>query len=118
MLTTAHNRDTLAPSAHSSAVVWINRREAVVAATRLDGGIEVEQISAAGAETLHGYLARVVDVIGERERLMILGPGSARTALEREYAETFRGPERLIDVEPADRRQRDHVVERLLVFAH
>lgn len=115
---TARNTDMLAPPIHPSAVVWINRREAVVAATRPDGGVALEQVSAAGAETLHGYLARVVDVIGERERLMILGPGSARTALEREYATTYEGPERLIDVEPADRRQRDHVVERLLVFAH
>jgi hypothetical protein len=47
------------------------------------------------------YLAQVIRVIGDRQRVVILGPSSIRLALEREYVAIFRRPDRLVDVEPA-----------------
>ena len=87
-------------AAAPSAVVWINGRQATVAAMNREGRISTCEIS---REMLPeaSYLAQVVRVIGDRQRVMILGPTSTRLALEREYVALFRRPDRLVDVEPA-----------------
>ena len=59
------------------------------------------------------YLARVVRLIGDRERVVILGPSSIRLALEREYVSIYRRPERLVDVEPAGAISPEDLVDRL-----
>ena len=51
--------------------------------------------------------------IGDRERILILGPSSERLALEREYVSVFHAPERLVDVEPSARMDEAAVVARL-----
>jgi hypothetical protein len=94
-----------------SAVVWVNRRKAIVA--RNDGEAVTVRELQRGVETDLAYLTCVVDEIGDRERVVIMGPGSTRLALEREYVTIFHRPERLIDVEPADELDPDGVVARL-----
>ena len=63
------------------------------------------------------YLAQVVRVIGDRQRVVILGPSSVRLALEREYVAIFRRPDRLVDVEPAGPVSSEDLVDRLRTLA-
>lgn len=85
----------------SAAVAWIDAHHAVVARTDEAGSSRVE----IDADALGGtvpYLARVVDEIGDRERVVILGPDAMRVELEREYVAINHRPERLLDVELAE----------------
>jgi hypothetical protein len=111
---------TLSPSATGttapSAVVWINGRQAVVASTGGDGRISTCEISR-GWWSEAAYLAQVVRVIGDRQRVVILGPSTVRLALEREYVAIFRRPDRLVDVEPAGPVTREELVGRLRTLA-
>ncbi len=102
-----------------SAVAWIDDRHAYVATNAPGGDLLFTEIRprseiADGDET---YLARVVDAIGDRERIAILGPDEERLALEREYVQIFRRPERLIDVEPSSLADRIDIAERLRALA-
>lgn len=63
------------------------------------------------------YLAQVVRVIGDRQRVLILGPGSVRLALEREYVRVFQRPDRLVDVEPAGPVSSEELVARVRTLA-
>ena len=60
-----------------SAVVWINGRTATVVCKDADGQESTWTVER-GVEPELAYLAAVVRVIGDRERVMILGPGSER----------------------------------------
>jgi hypothetical protein len=95
-----------------SAVVWIGEHQAIVARMGYEGIVSTCQIDR-GAEPELAYLALVGRAIGNRERVLIMGPGSMRLALEREYVATYRRPDRLVDVEPAGVIDRERVVERL-----
>lgn len=99
-----------------SAVVWIDGRHALVARTGSGGTISTRDVDR-DSEPEMTYLARVVDEIGDRERVMILGPGSDRLALEREYVAVYHRPERLVDVEPAEAIEAPDLIDRLLVLA-
>lgn len=102
--------------AASSAVAWINGRQASVAIMSADGRISTCEITR-GWLTEAAYLAQVVRVIGDRQRVVILGPSSARLALEREYVAMFRRPDRLVDVEPAGPISSQELVDRLRALA-
>ena len=99
---------TVAPSA----VVWINGRQAIVATIGHEGRITTCDISR-GWLSEPSYLAQVVRVIGDRQRVLILGPNSVRLALERAYVAMFHRPERLVDVEPAGPVDAESLVDRL-----
>lgn len=103
-------------AAAPSAVVWINGRQAVVASMSRDGRISSCEIGR-GWWSQDVYLAQVVRAIGDRQRVVILGPSSVRLALEREYVAWFRRPDRLVDVEPAGPVSRDELVDRLRTLA-
>jgi hypothetical protein len=103
-------------AAAPSAVVWINGRQAVVAEMSLDGCVSTCEITR-GWLSQSSYLAQVVRVIGDRQRVMILGPGSVRLALERDYVAMFRRPDRLVDVEPAGLVSTEDLVDRLRILA-
>ncbi len=95
-----------------SAAVWINRRQAIVAMMGHDGRISTCEISR-GWLSQPSYLAQVVRIIGNRQRVLILGPSSVRLALEREYVAIFQRPDRLVDVEPAGSINAEALVDRL-----
>lgn len=99
-----------------SAVVWINGREAIVAAMDRHGLRSRCEITR-GFLDEPAYLAHVVRVIGDRQRVLILGPSSVRLALEREYVRLFRRPDRLVDVEPAGAVSPEELVERVRTLA-
>ncbi len=97
-----------------SAVAWIDRHHALVATNSVFGSVTMAEIRPRlDAIDDATYLARVVDVIGDRERIAILGPDEERLALEREYVLIFRRPERLIDVEPSSVADRAELTDRL-----
>jgi hypothetical protein len=104
--------DRTEASTAASAVVWLNDHHAVVAGIGSDGKVTREVVDRGHGTELE-YLAAVVRAIGDRERVMILGPNQARLELEREYVAIYRRPERLVDVEPAGRMHADALVERL-----
>lgn len=94
------------------AVVWVNGRQAVVATGSRRGRPTVVEVTRE-IEPEGSFLGRVVREIGDRERVVILGPGSARLALEREYVSMYQRPDRLVDVEPAGPVTERELVERL-----
>ena len=83
-----------------SAVIWIDERTASIATMAGDGRAATNRIER-GLEPEPSYLARVVRAIGDRERVVVLGPNDMRLALEREYVAIHHRPDRLVDVEPA-----------------
>ena len=97
-------------------VVWINGRGAVIATMESDKSITTCKIDR-GLEPEASYLRIVVHAIGDRERVMILGPSSVRLALEREYTSIYQRPDRLVDVEPAGLLDEAALVDRLRELA-
>jgi hypothetical protein len=82
------------------AVAWIDDGRANVVTMGPDGRVAARLVER-GTRDESRYLAEIVRTIGDRERVMILGPGPARLALEREYVAIHQRPDRLVDVEPA-----------------
>lgn len=88
------------PRADRCAVAWINGRSASLALSDGSGQVLTCEIDR-GLEPEALYVSIVARAIGDRDRLVILGPGGMRLALERQYV-AFHAPRRcLIDVEPA-----------------
>jgi hypothetical protein len=113
----SHTFDPIAPkSSASSAAVWLNGRRALVATMSGDGRLSTCEFER-GWLPESAYLAQLVRVIGDRERVVILGPTSVRLELERDYTAMFRRPERLLDVEPAGPVSREELIARLRTFA-
>jgi hypothetical protein len=96
----------------SGAVVWINGRQAMVATMSHNGTISTCEIDR-GVLSEPSYLSQVVRAIGDRQRVVVLGPSSVRLALEREYVSIFLRPDRLVDVEPANAADMEELVDRL-----
>jgi hypothetical protein len=100
-----------------SAVAWIDDQRSMVAMMSADGHISKCEISR-GWLSGPAYVAQVVRVIGDRQRLVILGPGDLRLELEREYVALIRRrPDRLVDVEPEGPVSFDQLVDRLTTLA-
>jgi hypothetical protein len=99
-----------------SAVVWVNRREATVVRMTSDGRMSTFEISRGWLREAP-FLAHVVRAIGDQEHVLILGPGSIRLALEREYASMFPRPERLVEVEASGPVDAWQLADRLRAFA-
>jgi hypothetical protein len=51
---------------------------------------------------------RAVQAVVDRDRVVVSGPGHARTDFERTYVALTRRPDRLIDVEPRAAAARSH----------
>ena len=81
---------------HMNAVVWLDRSHALVARAH-DGRPAVTEIDRA-ADPESQYLMRVAHEAQDCDRIVIMGPDSARIAFEREYVSLYRRPDRLIDV--------------------
>jgi hypothetical protein len=98
----------------ADAITWIDRNKAIVARTTGRGMIDVQEFSLPDDEAGHLLgLAAVAHAIGDRDRILVLGPEPSRTSLERQYVSIFRRPDRLIDVEPEGPVSRADLVARL-----
>jgi hypothetical protein len=106
-------RDQVTPQTVApSAVVWINGRQAMVATMSHDGRTSTSWIRR-GWLPKRRYLTAVVRLIGDRQRVVILGPSSIRLALEREYVAIFRRPDRLVEVDPTGAVDQQELLDRL-----
>lgn len=99
------------PADHSAAVVWLDRRHALVARARDGHSVVTEVERDADPETM--YLLRVVHEAADCDRVVIMGPDAARLDFEREYVTLYRRPDRLIDVGTAFEPGRRELVEQL-----
>jgi len=108
--------DRVADPVARSAVAWIDADDALVACIAPDGTVSTCRIERGGLSDL-AYLTHVVRAIGDRERVIILGPGPMRLALEREYVAIYRRPDRLVDVEPSGPVAEQDLVSRVRSLA-
>ena len=98
------------PAAATAAVAWIDGPRALVAcSTDPDRIVDLRR----GTQSQTTFLARIVRALGNAERVLILGPGEDRLALEREYVSLYRRPDRLVDVERSGAVSRDELLARL-----
>jgi len=98
----------------ADAITWIDRHRAIVARTTARGAIDVVEFRLPEDEPGRMLgLAAVARAIGDRERILVLGPEPARTSLEREYVAIFRRPDRLVDIEPEGPVSRADLIARL-----
>jgi hypothetical protein len=82
---------------HHAAVVWLDGWHAFVA--RSDHGrCQISEVDR-DADPESTYFDRVTYETQDCDRLMILGPGEAKLAFEREYVALYRRSDRLIDLE-------------------
>jgi hypothetical protein len=107
---------TIALGHPSGAVTWIDSTRAVIARTAATGGVSVEVVPHQVLAGTAPYLARVVDGIGDRDRILILGPDAMRVELEREYVTIYHRPDRLLDVEASGPTEQAELVRRLEVL--
>lgn len=100
----------------TAAVAWVDDQEALIARMSLEGRVSTCGI-VRGDEPEADFLAQVVRSIGDRERVLLMGPDAERLELEREYVSLYRRPDRLVDVEPAGRVDPEALVARLRELA-
>ncbi len=81
----------------SGAVTWVDGRHALIAHTTTTGADVVEVQPPNGDCLCPEYLSRVVDEIGDRERVLVLGPEAFRVMLEREYVAISGRPDRILE---------------------
>jgi len=97
------------------AITWVDRRRALIVKTAPDGSVEIGRVERDVPGDGRTYLARIVHEIGDRDRVVVVGPWPERTALEREYVAVYQRPERLVDLEPVDPLERAAGDESILV---
>jgi hypothetical protein len=115
--TDLHQAPPLDPAdVHPCAVTWIDDHAAVVAVLDANGRVSTCTITR-GTHPAESFLSLVVRAIGERERVVILGQGWARLALEREYVAIYKRPEHLVDVERSDSVLEIDLIRRLRELA-
>jgi hypothetical protein len=100
----------LARPAHA-AVVWLDRRHALVARAR-DGHPIVTEVARDIDPELQ-YLLRVVHEAADCDRVVIMGPDASRIDFEREYVSLYHRPDRLIDVGAAPQPATRELVQHL-----
>jgi len=98
MIETRRPETTARSTSAAAAVAYIDDEHAIVVKNLPDASIGVIDIPRRRPEDL-SYLVRIVDEIGPRRRVAILGPNRLRLELEREYVTLYRRPDLLVDVE-------------------
>jgi hypothetical protein len=113
MIATPHPATASPTGTVRAAVVWIDRRRAAIALLERGGALKRQDI-VRGFESELEYLDRIVQAVDDRDRLLILGPDSTRSWLERIYVTRYPSVRHLVDVEP----QRDLGSEDLVRQLH
>jgi hypothetical protein len=80
-----------------SSVVRLDPSKALIARIGQDGVASRRSVER-GPDSQSAYFARIVDATGDHDCLIVLGPGYARLAFEREYVEICHRPDQLADV--------------------
>jgi hypothetical protein len=97
-------------------MVWIDEGQAIVVAISAAGRVSTCEITRGWLREA-AYLAQVVQVIGDRQRVRIVGPGSKRRALERSYVALYPPRDRTIQVEPAGPLSTEELIDRVRSLA-
>ena len=98
------------------AVVWISKEWASLARMSREGAISTSAVHRGGiAEP--AYLDLIVRLLGDAQRVVILGPEYTGPALDRAYAAIHRWPDRLVDVELSEPMGTEALIERLQQLA-
>lgn len=120
MLATRHVRpDPWTPPA-SSAVAMLRDGDALIATmTGTDGPIGIRELTCTHRdEAAHvWFLHKVVELIGQRDRLLIIGPYPIGQECERAYVLEYGRAGRLIDVEPLADMDREDLEARVRELA-
>lgn len=95
----------------TAAVVWIDRRHALVAKSQA-GRREVREV-AREVDLDAQYLLRVAHETADCERILIMGSDDQRLAFEREYVALYRRPDRLVDSAAEIEPEPPRLVDRL-----
>ena len=98
-MTTQRIPDSVTVRRHQ-ALVWIDHDQAVIVEQAPSGRNAVELLNRDPAETEAMFDVRAVQAVVDRNRVVVSGPGYARTDFERTYVVMTRRPDRLVDVEP------------------
>jgi hypothetical protein len=98
------------------AVTWIGDEWASVARMSRDRVVSTSAIHR-GAGTEASYLELIARVLGDAQRVVILGPTSMRLALERAYVALYHWPDRLVDVDHSDVIGEEELIDRLRALA-
>ncbi len=80
-----------------TAVVRLDPSAALIARIGQDGVVRRASVER-GLDSRQAFFARVVAATADDDCLIVLGPGYARLAFEREYVEICQRPDRLVDV--------------------
>jgi hypothetical protein len=102
----------------TAAIAWIDAHHALIVRTAANRQVEFREIEAApdpGGER-SPYLAQVAHELGDRDRIVVLGPGTQRLDLERQYVGIYHNPDRIVDVDESDAMGREELVARLHEF--
>ena len=99
------------PADHAAAVIWLDRRHALIA--RANEGHSVVSEVERELDLEPDYLLRVVHAAADCERVVVMGPDAARIDFEREYVALYRRPDRLIDVGYASQPARSELIQQL-----
>jgi hypothetical protein len=99
----------------TAAIAWIDARHALIVRTAADRQVEFREIEAAPdpVGVRSPYLAQVAHELGDRDRIVVLGPGTQRLDLERQLVGIYHHPDRIVDVDESDTIDRDGLVARL-----
>lgn len=99
------------PAAQPAAIVWLDRRHALVARAHEGHSVVTEVVRESDPET--AYLLRVAHEAAGCDRVVIMGPDDARIDFEREYVSLYHRPDRLIDVGLSFQPARRDLVQQL-----
>jgi len=97
-----------------SAIVWLDRRHALIA--RAHGGHSVVTEVERDADPEGQYLLRIAREAADCDRVVISGPDATRIDFEREYVALYRRPDRLIDLGVSFQPERRDLVEQLAML--
>ena len=99
----------------TAAIAWIDARHALIARTAANRQVEFTEVKATPdpAGERSPYLAKVAHELGDRDRIVVLGPGTQRLDLERQYVGIYHHPDRIVDVDESDMVDRDGLLARL-----
>lgn len=98
-LTLTEPRPELATRAAGGALVWIDRRRAIVTQRTMAGDLDMQEIpiQAEPEGPQPADLGNVVHAVRDCTRLTVLGTDEMRTLLEREYVAMVKTPDRIVD---------------------
>ena len=95
-----------------AALIWLDRRHALVAREFTEGAL-VTEVDRDFAATESSYLLEIVRQAADTDRIVVMGPDGSRVAFEREYVSLYQRPERLVDAGDESEPNPRELVDRL-----